>query len=129
MDIDSYLATLDSAKRSALEKLRQAIAAAAPDAEEGVSYGLPAFRLNGRPLVCFKASANHCSFFPMSPAVIRAHAPDLTGFETSKGTIRFSPDASLPAALVKKIVKARIAELNQAGKKTARASDRRRRRG
>jgi uncharacterized protein YdhG (YjbR/CyaY superfamily) len=109
--IDDYLAAQPADKRAALEKLRNAIRAAAPRAEEAVSYGLPAFRLNDRPLVCFAAAANHCSLYPMSPAVIRAHAGDLKRYEISKGTIRFSPERPLPAALVRKIVKARIAEL------------------
>jgi uncharacterized protein YdhG (YjbR/CyaY superfamily) len=109
--VDEYLATIPAAKRGALQKLRAAIRAAAPGAEEGFSYGLPAFRLDGRPLVCYGASTNHCSFFPMSPAVIRAHADELEKYETSKGTIRFPPDKPLPAALVRKLVKARVAEL------------------
>ena len=109
-DIDEYLALLPADQRATLKKLRKAISAAAPCAEEGVSYGLPAFRLNGRPLVCFAAAQNHCSFYPMSPAVIRAHADDLKRYETSKGTIRF--DSPLPTALVRKLVKARIAELS-----------------
>ena len=115
-DVDGYLAALPAAKRGALQKVRAAIRAAAPGAEEGFSYGLPAFRLDGRPLVCYGASTNHCSFFPMSPAVIRAHAEDLKKYETSKGTIRFPPDKPLPAALVRKLVKARIAELQAARK-------------
>ena len=115
-DVDEYLASLPPEKRAALQKLRQAVSAAAPGAEEGFSYGLPAFRLNGRPLVCFGAAANHCSFFPMSPAVIRAHAADLKPYATSKGTIRFTPKRPLPAALVRKLVKARVAEVQSASK-------------
>lgn len=110
-NIDDYLASLPAAQRATLQKLRQSIRAAAPKAEEGVSYGLPAFRLNGRPLVCFAAAANHCSFYPMSPAVIRGHAGELNRYETSKGTIRFL--TPLPSALVRKIVKARMAELQK----------------
>ena len=109
--IDEYLASVPADQRTALTRLRKAISAAAPRAEEGISYGLPAFRLNGRPLVCFRAAANHCSLYPMSPAVIRAHAADLKAFEISKGTIRFLPAKPLPVSLVRKIVKARIAEL------------------
>lgn len=112
--IDAYLASVPPDRRAALHRLRMAISAAAPRATEGFSYGLPAFRLDGRPLVCFAAGRNHCSFYPMSPAVIRAHAADLKRYETSKGTIRFQADKPLPAALVRKIVKARIAELAQA---------------
>ena len=109
--VDAYLDSIPSDKAAALQKIRRAIRAAAAGAEEGFSYGLPAFRLNGRPLVCYGASTNHCSFFPMSPAVIRAHAADLKKFETSKGTIRFSADNPLPAALVRKLVKTRIADM------------------
>ena len=111
VSVDEYLAALPADKRAALQKIRKAVSAAAPGAEEGFSYGLPAFRLGSRPLVCYGAAANHCSFFPMSPAVIRAHTADLKGYETSKGTIRFAPAKPLPAALVRKLVKARIAEL------------------
>ncbi len=75
--IDEYLAPLPAHQRAMLQKLRKAISAAAPRAEEGFSYGLPAFRLDGRPLVCFAAAANHCSLYPMSPAVMRAYADDL----------------------------------------------------
>jgi uncharacterized protein YdhG (YjbR/CyaY superfamily) len=107
----SYLASLPAEKRATLQKVRKAISAAAPRAEEGFSYGLPAFRLNGRPLVAYAASTNHCSFYPMSPAVIRAHRGDLADYETSKGTIRFPVGHPLPAALVRRLVKARIAEL------------------
>lgn len=87
--IDDYLAALsDDDKRTALQKLRKTIRAAAPDAEECISYSLPAFCLNG-PLVAFGASANHCSFYPMSPAALAAHKKELKGYDTSKGTIRF----------------------------------------
>ena len=110
-DIDAYLAGLPADKRAALQKLREDIKAAAPGAEEGLSYGLPGFRLGGRPLACFAAAANHCSLHPMSAAVIRAHAGDLAGYETSKGTIRFPAGKPLPRVLVRKIVKTRMAEL------------------
>ena len=108
--IDAYLAALSDDKRAALQKLRKTIKATAPKAEEYITYGLPAFRLDGRPLVAFGAAANHCAFYPMSAATIEAHKAELGGYETSKGTIRFQPGKPLPATLVRKLVKARIAE-------------------
>ena len=108
--IDDYLAALSDDKRAALEKLRKIIRAAAPKAEECISYGLAAFRLNGKPLVAFGATANHCAFFPMSSSTVAAHKDELKDYDTSKGTIRFQADKPLPAALVRKLVKARIAE-------------------
>jgi uncharacterized protein YdhG (YjbR/CyaY superfamily) len=110
--IDEYLAALSDDKRAALEKLRKAIRAAAPKAEECISYRLPAFRLNGKMLVAFGAAANHCAFYPMSSSTVAAHKDELKDYDTSKGTIRFQADHPLPAALVRKLVKARIAENN-----------------
>jgi uncharacterized protein YdhG (YjbR/CyaY superfamily) len=109
--IDGYFTGINPAQRAVLEKLRRTIRAAAPKAEEGISYGLAAFRLNGRPLVAFGATANHCAFYPMSASIVAAFQDQLEGFETSKGTIRFSTDKPLPAALVKRMVKARMAEM------------------
>jgi uncharacterized protein YdhG (YjbR/CyaY superfamily) len=106
--IDDYLAALSPDKRAALERLRKAIRAAAPGAEECISYQLPAFRLDGRMLVWFGAAANHCAFYP--GAVVEAHRDELKDYKTSKGTIRFQADNLLPAALVRKLVKARIAK-------------------
>ena len=88
---------------------RKTIRAAAPRAEECISYRIPAFRLNGL-LVAFAAASKHCSFFPASGRLIAAHKHDLKGYDTSKGTIRFQPNRPLPAALVRKLVKARIVE-------------------
>jgi uncharacterized protein YdhG (YjbR/CyaY superfamily) len=108
---DDCLANATPEQRAALEKLRKAIRAAAPNAEEGVSYGLAAFLLNGKPIAALKASANHCSYFPMSGSVVERFAKELANYDTSKGTIRFPANKPLPAALVKKLVKARIAEI------------------
>jgi uncharacterized protein YdhG (YjbR/CyaY superfamily) len=107
--IDEYLAALSDDQRAALERLRKTIRAAAPSAEECISYGLPAFRLNGV-LVAFGARANHCAFYPMSSSTVAAYKDELKGYETSTGTVRFQPDDPLPAALVRRMVKARIAE-------------------
>lgn len=105
---DEYLAGLDSDKRAALDAIRRAIRAAAPGSIECVSYGLPAFRLNGRFFVALGATSRGCSFYLGS--TVRSHRRELRGFETSKGTLRFSADRPPPAALVKKVVRARIAE-------------------
>src|SRR5262245_25973471 len=107
--IDEYLAALTEDKRAALEKLRKAIKAAAPAAEECISYGLAAFRHNGM-LVGFGATANHCAFYLMSSSTVAAHKDELEGYDTSKGTIRFQADKPLPGGLVRKLVQARIAE-------------------
>jgi uncharacterized protein YdhG (YjbR/CyaY superfamily) len=124
--IDEYLAPLRVDQRAALEKLRKMIHAAVPGAEEYIGYGLAAFRLNGKPLVAFGATANHCAFYLMSGSTVDDFADDLKKYDTSKGTIRFAADKPLPAALVKKLVKARIVETERlrgaanAGKKTRR---------
>jgi uncharacterized protein YdhG (YjbR/CyaY superfamily) len=107
--IDEYLDTLSDDKRAALEKLRKAIKSAAPRAEGCISYQVPAFRLDGKMLVWFAAATKHCSFFPGAHP-IAAHKRELAKYATSKGTVRFSPDKPLPATLVRKLVKARIAE-------------------
>jgi uncharacterized protein YdhG (YjbR/CyaY superfamily) len=107
--IDDYLAALPDKQQAALEKLRKTIRAVAPKAEECISYGLAAFRQDGM-LVGFGASAKHLAFYPMNSTTVKAFKDELKGFETSKGTIRFQPDKRLPAALVRKLVKARIAE-------------------
>jgi uncharacterized protein YdhG (YjbR/CyaY superfamily) len=107
--IDEYLAAVSEDKRAALEQLRQAIRAAAPEAEECISYQLAAFRQNGM-LVGFGATANHCAFYLMSSSTVEAHKDELTDYDTSKGTIRFQADRPLPVALVRKLVQARLAE-------------------
>lgn len=109
--IDAYLSLLDDRQRSALQKLRTAILAAAPGAEECISYGIPGFRLDGRVLVHIGAAAKHCAFYPGTQPIL-ALGKALEGYDTSKGTIRFSADAPLPAALVRRLVKARIEEMS-----------------
>ena len=108
--IDEYLAAVSADQRAALEKLRKTIKAAAPKAEECISYQLPAFRLDGKVLVLFGAAANHCTFFPGSGTAVEAHRDLLKQYATSKGAIRFDANKPLPAGLVRKIVKYRIAE-------------------
>ena len=122
--IDEYLAGVNADQRAALEALRRTIRAVAPTAEEYIGYGLAAFRLNGRPLVAFGASANHCAFYPMNSTTVKAFQEQLKRFETSKGTIRFQVGNPLPATPVRKLVKTRIAE--HAGKHPVAAEARRR---
>lgn len=105
--IDAYLANVPPDQRAALECLRRQIREAAPGAEEGISYGLPTFRLNGA-LVHFGAARNHCAFYPHS--VIEPFADRLKAYDTSKGTIRFQPDNPLPEALVREIVEYRVVQ-------------------
>ena len=107
--VDEYLAAVPDDKRSVLEKLRKTIRATVPKAEECISYGIPAFRLGGRLLVHFGAAAKHCAFYPGAYPVA-AFKDELTGYGTSKGTIRFQPTAPLPVSLVRRLVKARILE-------------------
>ncbi len=107
--IDDFLARLDDDKRAALEKLRQAIRAVIPEAEECINYGVPAFRLEGKMLVAFGAGARHCAFYP-GAFPIATHQAALKDYDTSKGTIRFTADRPLPVTLVRKLVKARLAQ-------------------
>ncbi len=108
-DVDTYIAAAPDAARSALEKLRQTIRSAAPAAVEGISYQLPSYKYSGRPLIHFGAAKNHVALYGAIPNAI--DAKDLAAYDTSKGTMRFPFGKSIPASLVKKIVKARITEI------------------
>jgi len=124
--IDEYLAPLSSEQRATLEKLRQAIKAVAPKAEECISFDIPTFRLEGKMLVSFAAWANHCAFYPGSHA-LKTQQNELKGYGTSKGTIRFKAGSLLPARLVRKLVKSRIESISLAkrsSKKVSRGSTR-----
>lgn len=109
-DPDAYLAKLSADKRATLEKVRKAIRVAAPDAEEGMSYGMPAF-IQGKPIAGYSASAAHCSYFPMSGAITAQFADELAKFEASKGGFRFPIGKPPSATLVRKLVRARLAEI------------------
>lgn len=108
--IDEYLARATPAHRVLLATYRRAIHAVAPGAEEYIGYGLAGFKLHGRPLVYFGAWEKHCALYAASPATQAQFAHELKGFKVSKGTIQFTLEKPLPLALVKKIVRARVAE-------------------
>lgn len=109
-DVESYLAACPEPHRTTLEKLRASIRSVVPkETTEAISYGMPSFRYNGG-LVGYGAFKGHCSFFPMSGRLVEEFAEELKAYKTSKGTIQFPADQPLPAALVKKMVKARVAQ-------------------
>jgi uncharacterized protein YdhG (YjbR/CyaY superfamily) len=116
--VEEYLAAVPRESRLALEKLRKTIKAAAPEAMETISYQMPAFKVQGRFLVSYAAFKDHCSFFPASNAVMEALGQELKPYFSGKGTLRFTADKPIPAALVKKIVKKRIEEIAALGRRT-----------
>jgi uncharacterized protein YdhG (YjbR/CyaY superfamily) len=110
-NIDDYLATVTGDKRTALDKLRKTIRSIVPRAEECISYGMPAFRLDGKVIAGFQATAKGCSYYPFSGTTLQTLAPDLKGFGKTKSALHFPADEPLPTTLVRKLLKARIAEL------------------
>lgn len=108
--IDAYLAAVKGQKRAALDKLRKTIRAIAPQAEECISYAMPAFRLDGRIVAGFSATAKGCSYFPFSGSTLAALAAELSSYSRTKSALHFDPAKGLPAALVRKLIKARMAE-------------------
>jgi uncharacterized protein YdhG (YjbR/CyaY superfamily) len=108
--IDEYLATVRGERRTALDKLRKTIRAIIPRAEECMSYRIPAFRLDGRIVAGFAATAKGCSYFPFSGSTLRTLASELEDYDRTKGSLHFEPAAPLPATLVRKLIKVRIAE-------------------
>jgi uncharacterized protein YdhG (YjbR/CyaY superfamily) len=109
--VEAYLMGLTGESRAAIQKLRETIAAAVPQAEEGITYSMPGFKLGGKGLVCYAAFKDHYSFFPMSGTAIDAHRDELGDRVTGKGTISFAYGERLPVGLVKKVVKTRVAEV------------------
>jgi uncharacterized protein YdhG (YjbR/CyaY superfamily) len=110
-EIDRYLATLDEPKRSTLEALRESILEILPEAEQCISYGAPAFKVNGKAVAGFAAFKNHLSYVPHSGSVLATLQDDTAPYETSKGSLKFAVDKPLPKRLVKKLVSARMREL------------------
>ncbi len=113
-EIDRYLAALDEPKRSTLEALRTSILDFVPEAEQCISYGMPAFKVAGKTVAGFAAFKHHLSYLPHSGSVLAALAGDVSGYDTSKGALRFAIDKPLPKHLVKKLITVRLRELGQA---------------
>jgi len=108
--IDEYLATVSGSKRIALEKLRKTIRSIVPKAAECISYGIPAYRLDGAVVAGFCATAKGCSYLPFSGSTLGELGDELAGYEMTKSSLHFLPDEPLPPSLVRKLLKARIAE-------------------
>jgi uncharacterized protein YdhG (YjbR/CyaY superfamily) len=108
--IDEYLASVKPDRRAALEQLRRTIRSIVPDAEECISYSMPAFRCNGHVIAGFLATAKGCSYFPFSGTTLSTLSPNLAGYSRTKSALHFDAKRPLPVALVRKLIKARIAE-------------------
>jgi uncharacterized protein YdhG (YjbR/CyaY superfamily) len=108
--IDEYLAKVTGEKRAALDQLRQLLRSMLPKAEECISYGLPAFRVDGEVVAGFAATAKGCSYYPFSGSTLATLADELSGYTMTAGALHFSPAKPLPRALVRKLLKTRIAE-------------------
>ena len=109
-EIDDYLAEVSADKRTALEKLRKMIRSIVPKAEECISYGMPAFRLDGAVVAGFQATKKGCSYYPFSGTTLQTLAAELRDYDKTKSALHFRPDEPLPATLVRKLIKARVAE-------------------
>jgi uncharacterized protein YdhG (YjbR/CyaY superfamily) len=110
-EIDAYLATLEEPKKSTLSELRRTILRIIPEAEQGIAYGVPAFRLRGKAIAGFAAFKNHLSYFPHSGSVLPELHDDVAKYMTSKGTLQFPIDTSLPDALVEKLIAVRMSQV------------------
>ena len=114
LDVETYLAAVQSAAKEALIRLRGQIIAAAQEVTEGINYGVPAFKYRGRPLVSYGAGKAHCSFYVQSPNLLAALGSELAGYDTLKGTVRFKVDQTLPDSLVRAAVQGRMQEIDDA---------------
>ena len=113
--VDEYLATLPADQRQTLERLRAQVARLVPNAVELISYGMPAFKVNGRFLVSFAGWKAHCSIYPLTATFLAAHADGLEGFGRTKGSLHFTPQAPLPDALLESLIRDRVADLERKG--------------
>src|SRR5271170_4749430 len=109
-EIDQYLADLDEPKRSTLQRLRQTVLEVIPEAEEGISYQVPAFRIDGKVIAGFAAFKNHLSYLPHSGSVFAVLRDEVAGYKTSKGALQFPIDSPLPKLLVERLIKVRVAQ-------------------
>jgi uncharacterized protein YdhG (YjbR/CyaY superfamily) len=109
--IDAYLATLPADQRTVLERLRSRVAHLVPNAAETISYGMPAFTLNGHFLVSFAGWKSHCSIYPLTESFMAAHGDAVKGYGRTKGSLHFTPEKPLPDAVVDALVNARLADL------------------
>ena len=112
-EVDAYLADIEEPKRSTLEAVRRSIRAVVPDAEEGISYGMPAFRVGGKVVAGFAAFKNHLDYLPHSGEVLAGLADELAGYECTSGSLHFAIDQPLPDDLVERLVEARLAQLGR----------------
>jgi uncharacterized protein YdhG (YjbR/CyaY superfamily) len=112
--IDAILAVAPKEHRAALKNIRAIVRKAVPEAVEAISYGLPAFKYKGKPLAGYASKKDHCSFFPMSGEIVGKMKNELRGFITSKGGVQFQPDHPLSDSLIKKLLQARIKEIEKA---------------
>jgi uncharacterized protein YdhG (YjbR/CyaY superfamily) len=112
-EIDDYLARLDEPKRTTLQRLRETILSIIPDAEQCISYGMPAFRLHGKVIAGFAAFKNHLTYVPHSGSVLDKLPNELANYVTSKSAVRFAIDKPLPKSLVKKLIALRLAEVRR----------------
>ena len=110
-DIDTYLTEVDEPKRTTLEQVRKSVLDVIPEAEECISYGLPAFKVQGKTVAGFAAFKDHLSYLPHSGSILPALADELVGYRSTKGSLHFPVDEPLPPSLVNKLVRARLREL------------------
>jgi uncharacterized protein YdhG (YjbR/CyaY superfamily) len=114
--IDAYLSRVKGQRGVTLGALRRTIRSIVPGVEECISYGMPAFRLDGRVIAGFAATARGCSYYPFSGATLATLAEELTGYEGTRSAVHFEPDRPLPVALVRKLLRARVTELTASGR-------------
>ena len=115
-DVDAYLAKLPADQRELLQRMRERIARLVPDAEQAISYGMPAFKLGGRFLVSYAGWKKHCSIYPLTDAFHAAHADELRGFDKTKGSLHFTPASPIPDALLDRLILDLVADREASGR-------------